>query len=123
MSLNASRTELMEALETAGIETYYGWGAFSAPCARIFPGEPWVGLSDGGLGGKRVQRWEIWAVAGAVDSSATFDDLEKLVQDINTCMEGLQVWTHMEWRRPSLTDMGGMRYIACRGVIQTMMEV
>ena len=123
MSLESSRRNLMLALEGAGIDTYFGWGPFAAPCARIFPGEPWVALRDGQLGGQRRQRWEVWAVAGKVDSNASYEDMEDLVQRINAAMELEQAWTHMEWRRPAITEMSGGRYIACRGVTETMMEV
>lgn len=123
MSLNSARTELLAALTAANIDTYYGWGAFSVPCCRIFPGEPWVALGGGLAGGKRTQRWEVWAVAGRVDAAASFDDLEALVQSINAAVDGLPKWTYVEWRRPAITDMGGARYIACRGVIETQLEV
>ena len=123
MSLNSARGELLAALEVASIDTYYGWGAFAAPCARIFPGEPWVSIEGGRMGGKRLQRWEVWAIAGAVDSHATFDDLEALVQSINDAMNPLAAWAYLEWRRPTITDMGGAKFLACRGVIETNMEV
>lgn len=122
MSLNDARSKLMAALTAANIDTYYGWGQFSAPCARIFPGEPWVALS-GLAGGRRTQRWEVWAVAGLVDSQATFDEMESLVQSINDAVEGQPEWARLEWRRPTITEMSGGRYIACRGVIETLMEV
>jgi len=112
----------MDALSGASINTFYGWGAFTTPCARIYPGEPWVGLS-GQLGGRRTQNWEVWAVAGLVDSNATYDDLEALVQSINAALEPLPHWAHIEWRRPAYVGMSGQRYIACRGVMETMLEV
>lgn len=122
MSLNGARAQLLAALTAADIRAYYGWGAFAAPCARIFPGEPWVAQS-GLAGGRRTQRWEVWAVAGLVDSNATFDDMEALVQSINAALEGQAGWGHLEWRRPSIVDMSGGRYLACRGVVETLMEV
>ena len=122
MSLKSARTELMDALTAASIDTYYGWGTFSAPCARIFPGEPWVS-QEGLLAGRRLQRWELWAVAGAVDSGATFDEMESLTQQVNDAIEPLTNWGHIQWRRPSIVDMSGARYLACRGVIETMLEV
>jgi len=121
MTLNTARSELLAALNAASIDTFYGWGAFSAPCARVFPGEPWVSLG-GKLGGRRTQQWEVWAVAGRVDSAASFDEMEALVQAINDAIEPLQNWSHVEWRRPTIVDMGG-KYLACRGVIETQMEV
>ena len=78
MTLKASRQVLLTALETAGINAFYGMGRFTAPCARIFPAEPWVDAS-GLANGRRTQRYEIWVVAGRTDSEATFDDLEALV--------------------------------------------
>lgn len=122
MSLTGARQALLLALEAADIRTYYGWGVFASPCARVFPGEPWVGMS-GLAGGRRTQRWEVWAVAGKVDAAATFDDLEGLVQDINAAIDQLPQFGHVEWRRPAVTDMGGTRYLACRGIIETLMEV
>lgn len=122
MSLNDARQSLLARLIAADIDSYYGWGAFSAPCARIFPGEPWVARS-GLAGGRRTQTWEVWAVAGLVDSSATFDDVEALVQSINDAINGMPDWGHVEWHRPAYVDMGGARYLACRGVIETLKEV
>lgn len=122
MSLTDARQQLLDALTAAEIDTYYGWGAFSAPCARIFPSEPWVGRS-GLAGGKRTQSWEVWAVAGRTDGGATFDEMEALVQTINATLEQLPQFSHAEWHRPTSTDMGGTRYLACRGVIESMMEV
>ena len=122
MSLNAARVDLLAALETASIPAFYGWGAFATPCARVFPGEPWVALS-GLAGGRRTQKWEVWAVAGRVDANASFDDLETLVQDINTAIDQRPQWGHIEWRRPAITMMAGIQYIACRGSIETLMEV
>lgn len=122
MSLKGAREDLLNAL-LPKIDTYYGWGAFTAPCARIFPAEPWVELSPALAGGRRTQRWEIWAIAGRVDSGATFDELESLVQRINAAVDHMPKWSSLEWRRPTSTDMGGARYLACRGIIQTVMEV
>lgn len=112
----------MDALTAASIETFFGWGAFATPCARIFPGEPWV-AQEGLLSGPRLQMWEVWAVAGRVDANATFEEMEALTQLINDALEPLQNWGHIQWRRPSIVNMGGVQYLACRGVIQTMLEV
>lgn len=121
MSLSEARNGLLVALNAAGIDTYYGWGVFSAPCARIFPGEPWVALS-GMAGGRRLQRWEIWAVAGNADSGATYDDLEGLVQEINDAVNQMPGFGTVEWHRPASVDMGGTRYLASRGVIEALKE-
>ena len=120
--LTKSRQELMTALEAADIRTYYGMGKFSAPCARIFPAEPWVEI-EGRLNGRRVQSWEVWAVAGRTDSIATFDELEAMVMAIDAAIDPLQSWSHPTWRRPAVTDMGGAKYFACRGTIETIAEV
>lgn len=122
MTLKASRQVLLDVLEASSIPAYYGMGRFSAPCARIFPGEPWVDLS-GLANGRRTQRWEIWAVAGKADSLANFDELEALVQQCNDAVSGLQGWSHPSWRRPAVTEMGGVKYFACRGVVETTQEV
>ena len=122
MTLKLSRQELLDALEAGDIRAFYGMGIFSAPCARIFPADPWVALS-GQAGGRRTQRWEIWAVAGRADSIATFDELEALVSNINAAIEVLPNWNRPEWRRPAISDMGGIKYFACRGIIETLAEV
>lgn len=122
MSLTDARAQLLAACETAGIDTYYGWGAFSTPCCRIFAGEPWVALS-GMAGGRRTQRWEVWAVAGRVDGGGTFEDVEGLVQSINDAVNGTPQFAYVEWHRPAITTMGGVQYYACRGVVETLMEV
>lgn len=121
MSLRSARAQLMSALTNAGIDTYYGWGAFSTPCARIFPAEPWVELS-GLANGARTQRWEVWAVAGRVDGGATFDEMEALVQDINAAISMMAGWSYVAWHRPVSSDMGGTRYLASRGDIETKAE-
>jgi hypothetical protein len=122
MSLKSARGELLAALESASIRTFYGMGQFTAPCARIFPAEPWVDVS-GALGGRRAQHWEVWAVAGKADATANFDELEELVQSINDALVGLMGWGHPAWRRPANTLMGGTTYLACRGVVETLAEV
>lgn len=122
MSLTGSRAELLAALEAASIRGFYGLGAFAAPCARIFPADPWVQLS-GQAGGRRTQQWEVWAVAGKADALANFDELETLVMQINAAIEGLPNWNRPSWRRPTVTDMGGTKYFACRGIVETLAEV
>lgn len=122
MSLASARQALLDGLEAAGIRVYYGWGPFSTPCARIFPGEPWVNLG-GALGGKRRQRYEIWAVMGRTDAGASFDEMEALVQQIDAALESLNTFGHAEWHRPVRVDMSGTNYLASRGVVETQMEV
>lgn len=122
MSLTTSRGQLLSALEGAGIRAFYGLGVFAAPCARIYPADPWVAL-NGQAGGRRTQNWEVWAVAGRVDSGANFDELEALVMGINAALETLPQWNRPTWYRPSVTDMGGTRYFACRGILETLAEV
>jgi hypothetical protein len=122
MSLKDARGELLAALEAASIPAYYGMGVFNAPCARIFPAQPWIdriGLANG----RRAQRWEVWAVAGRTDSLATFDELEAMVSAIEAGLMGLKGWGTLLWQRPAITDMGGTKYFACRGVIETTAEV
>lgn len=118
MSLASARAQLLTAIEAANIKAYYGNGAFTAPCARIFPAQPWVGPSAM-ADGKRTQRWEVWAVAGRVDSGATYDDLEMLVQAISDATEGMQQWSRIVWDRPVNSVMGGVIYSASRGVTET----
>jgi|SRR4051812_8100899 hypothetical protein len=122
MTLTASRAEILAALEAADVRAYYGMGAFSAPCARIFPAEPWVEVS-GRFNGRRGQTWEVWAVAGRADSIATFDELEAMVIAIDAVLATLPAWSSPTWRRPAVTDMGGTKYFACRGTIETIAEV
>jgi hypothetical protein len=122
MSLKDSRQTLLDALGTAGVNAFYGMGAFTAPCARIFPADPWVDLS-GLANGRRTQRWEVWAVAGKADAIANFDELEAMVQAINTALAPLQGWSYLAWRRPAVTIMGGTGYFACRGTMETTQEV
>jgi hypothetical protein len=120
--LKTSRQLLLDTLTAAGVNAFYGMGRFTAPCARIFPADPWVDAS-GLANGRRTQRWEIWAVAGRSDSEATFDELEALVQQCNDAVSGLQGWSHPVWRRPANAEMGGTRYFSCRGVVETTQEV
>lgn len=122
MTLKESRAEILTALEAADVRAYYGMGVFTAPCARIFPAEPWVEVS-GRFNGRRTQTWEVWAVAGRADSMATFDELEAMVIAIDTVIDTLPAWSSPTWRRPAVTDMGGTRYFACRGTIETIAEV
>jgi hypothetical protein len=122
MSLSDSRQTLLDTLEAAGVKAFYGAGQFTAPCARIYPADPWVDIS-GLANGRRTQRWEIWVVAGKADALANYDELEALVQEVNTALMPLGGWSYPAWRRPSVTDMGGTRYFACRGVVETTQEV
>ena len=122
MTLKDSRQVLLDTLTAAGIDSYYGMGRFTAPCARVFPADPWVDLS-GLANGRRTQHWEVWAVAGRTDSMATFDELEALVTAINNALVGLSGWSTLAWRRPAVTEMGGTRYFACRGLTESTQEV
>jgi len=122
MSLQDSRQTLLDTLEAAGVNAFYGVGRFTAPCARIYPAEPWVDLS-GLANGRRTQRWEIWVVAGKSDALANFDELEALVRTCDVAVSGLQGWSYPAWRRPAITEMGGTKYFACRGVVETTQEV
>lgn len=118
MSIRSARAALLATLEAAGIAAFYGTGVFTTPCARIYPAQPWVGPSSLG-DGKRTQHWEVWAVAGRVDSGATFDELEQLVQEIATATEPMQAWSRIIWDRPVNVIMGGVMYSAARGVTET----
>jgi len=122
MTLQTTRQLLLTTLEAAGINTFYGMGRFTAPCARIYPAEPWVDVS-GLANGRRTQRWEIWAVAGKTDALANFDEVEALVRAIDVAVSGLQGWSYPAWRRPAIAEMGGTRYFSCRGVVETTQEV
>lgn len=118
MSLLHAREQLLNAISAANIKAYYGTGNFATPCARIYPAQPWVGPSSL-AGGARTQQWEVWAVAGRVDSGATYDDLESLVQAIASATESMQGWSRIVWDRPINVVMGGITYTACRGVTET----
>jgi len=122
MSLQASRQILLDTLEAAGVNTFYGMGRFTAPCARIYPADPWIDVS-GLANGRRTQRWEIWVVAGKSDAIANFDELEALLRTCDIAVSGLQGWSHPAWRRPAITEMGGTRYFTVRGVVETTQEV
>jgi hypothetical protein len=122
VSLKDNRAELLAAFEAASVPAFYGMGAFTAPCVRIFPADPWVDQA-GRASGTRSQHWEVWAVAGRTDSMATFDELEAMVIAIDAALEPLPSWSRPTWRRPAVTDMGGTKYFACRGVIETVAEV
>lgn len=122
MSLTDSRQVLLDAIEAADVNAFYGMGQFTAPCARIYPADPWVDIS-GLANGRRTQRWEIWVVAGKADSVANFDELEALLIKVNNAVSGLAGWAWPVWRRPAITEMGGTRYFACRGIMETTAEV
>ena len=122
MTLKDSRQALLDVLAAAEVNTFYGMGAFTAPCVRIYPADPWVDVS-GLANGRRTQRWELWVVAGRTDSIATFDELEALVSQVNAVVSTLQGWAHPAWKRPAITEMGGTKYFACRGVVETTQEV
>jgi len=122
MSLQASRQILLDTLEAAGVNTFYGMGRFTAPCARIYPADPWIDVS-GLANGRRTQRWEIWVVAGKSDAIANFDELEALLRTCDIAVSGLQGWSHPACRRPAITEMGGTRYFTVRGVVETTQEV
>jgi hypothetical protein len=121
VSLRDARQILLDALTAGGVRAFYGFGGFTTPCARIYPGDPWIGqmgLADG----RRIQRWEVWAVAGKADAVANFEEMEALVIQCNLAVEGMRSWNRIDWRRPGPVDMGGTKYLACRGVIETILE-
>lgn len=108
------------ALEAAlGSERVYQPGeAFTTPCIRIHPGNPWLGPSALAQG-NRTQRWEVWAVAGKGDARANYEALETLVSTITDALDVLPGWSGIVWDRPNPTDMGGTQYLAVRGTIET----
>jgi hypothetical protein len=97
-------------------------GTFTAPCARIHPASPWLAPSVLAAG-RRTQRWEIWAVLGRTDSKGRYKGLEDLVSRITNALDNLQGWSAIVWERPAPTDMGGVSYLAARGIIETIAEV
>lgn len=122
MNLKDAREHLMSVLTGADIRTFYGFGKFATPCARIYPAAPWIEPS-GLLNGRRIQRWEVWAVSGKVDATASFDDLEALVIKIDNALRNDPQWANLMWQRPGVVNMGGTVYYASRGVILTRAEV
>lgn len=122
MSLTDSRQVLLDTLAAAEVNAFYGMGRFTAPCARVYPADPWVDRS-GLANGRHTQRWEIWVVAGKSDAMATFDELEALLIKCNAALSLLAGWSVPVWRRPAVTEMGGTKYFACRGIMETTAEV
>jgi hypothetical protein len=123
--LTTARTELAAALESATDFRVAAepTGNFSAPCYRLHPGSPWLGPSDL-AGGRRTQRWEIWVVAGKLDSKASVKQIEEMISAANAALDALHGsgnWGLVEWERPGPVDMGAT-YYACRGTIETIRE-
>jgi len=121
--LTGSRAAMQAALEAASLRVYPDpTGEFSAPCIRLHAASPWVGASML-RAGSRTQRWEVWAVAGRADSGAALAELEELVSAATIALDSLPGWSSIEWERPGPTDMGGVKYLATRGIIETIREV
>lgn len=114
--LSDARTELATAL--GSLRVSQPGEPFTPPCIRIHPGNPWMGPSAL-AGGQRTARWEVWAVAGKLDSKSNYEALETLVSAITIALDDLQGWSAVVWDRPAPTDMGGTQYLAVRGTIET----
>jgi len=123
--LSDARAELKAAIEAApsGVRTYAEpTGTFATPCARVHPASPWLAPSVLAKG-RRTQRWEVWVVAGKMDSKAKFAGMEAMVSTITAKLDVLAGWSAIVWERPAPTDMGGTLYLAVRGIIETNREV
>lgn len=116
--LTVARTELAEALEPVGRVYAAPTGVFAAPCYRIHPASPWLAPSVLARG-ERTQRWEVWCVLGKTDSAANYDALETMVSVATIALDALPGWSGIQWDRPNPTDMGGTKYLAVRGIIET----
>lgn len=124
--LTRARLELAQALEdgTDFRANAEPMGTFAAPCYRLHGASPWLGASDL-AGGRRTQRWEVWAVAGKLDAKASLAQVEAMVSAANIAIDSLHTsgnWGLIEWERPGPVDMGGTTYFAVRGTIETIRE-
>lgn len=121
--LTDARTELKVAIEGAAVRVHAEpSGAFATPCVRLHPGSPWLAPSVLAAG-NRTQKWEVWVVLGKVDSRARYRKLEDMVSAVTMALDALAGWSEIQWDRPAPTDMGGVNYLAVRGVIETRKEV
>ena len=118
--LSDARTELATALETVPDLRVYPEpnGTFATPCIRLHPAGPWLAPSVLAAG-NRTQRWEVWCVLGRMDSTANYDELETMVSNVTDALDRLPGWSGIMWDRPNPTDMGGTKYLAVRGIIET----
>lgn len=119
--LSAARVELAAAIAAAeGAKRVYAepTGTFATPCYRIHPASPWLAPSALARG-ERTQRWEIWCVLGKVDAAANYESLEEMVSLATIALDALPSWSGVNWDRPNPTDMGGTKYLAVRGIIET----
>lgn len=123
--LTDARAELKATLEAApASQRVYAEpsGSFAAPCVRLHPASPWLAPSALAAG-RRTQRWEVWVVLGKLDSRARYKTLEAMVSAVTMALDKLPSWSAIQWDRPAPTDMGGVNYLAVRGVIETNREV
>lgn len=121
--LSVARNALADALEAADLRVYREpTGTFATPCIRLHPANPWLAPSALARG-QRTQRWEVWCVLGKMDSASAYSDLETMVSTVTTTLDALPSWSAIQWERPNPTDMGGVRYLAVRGIIETNREV
>jgi hypothetical protein len=121
--LTDARQALAALLEADGLRVYRDPSEqYATPCIRLHPAQPWIAAS-GLANGARTQRYELWAVAGRGDSGAGFLEVEDLVSKVTAALEDAHSWGGITWDRPGPVDMGGSRYVGCRGLIETILPV
>lgn len=114
--LYASRTAILAALESGGLRTATT-GQYAAPVVVVEPGSPWAG-ADVSLGGVRMGRWRLTAIAGRQDSDGALEGLADLVDAIDDALltlAGVQLPT---WSQPADVNVQGVPYAAASATVQ-----
>ena len=116
--LSEARLALADALESIGERVASPGEAWTPPCIRLHPGNPWLGPSTLAAG-QRTQRWEVWYVVGKAAGKHNYNQIEERVSRITNALDLASGWSGIVWDRPNPTDMGGTQYLAVRGTIET----
>ena len=96
-------------------------GQWSAPCILVEAGEPWADPKKS-LGGRRLTRWRLTAVAGRVDSEAAITALADLIDGCDAALlaaPGIELPT---WGQTFNGLLDGIPYALSSGMIQVLTE-
>jgi hypothetical protein len=108
--LGDERAAIVAALEAQGVRVATT-AQLSAPCVLVEPGDPWTepGRLGASSGRGRTSRWRLWAIAGAADRNAAYDEIATLIDQADHGIRSLAGAELPTWARPLEQDVAGTR--------------
>jgi hypothetical protein len=95
------RAALIAALEAVGLRVATT-GKLTGPCILLEPGDPW---SEPQRLPRRVGRWRLTAIAGAVDTEGGLLELAGMVDTVDLALRAVPGAQLPTWARPAVTEI------------------